>query len=77
MADDNHVQSLIQEAQEAASKPMTFKDLKPYERAMVQAIGMVGEQTCLTDDEMVSGMKQVVAYLESNLKRLNEGRKTM
>lgn len=44
---------------------------------MVQAIGMVGEQTCLTDDEMVSGMKQVVAYLESNLKRLNEGRKTM
>ncbi|HSL05210.1 MAG TPA: hypothetical protein VK901_16910 [Nitrospiraceae bacterium] len=29
MADDQHVQSLIEEAQEAASKPMTFKDRNP------------------------------------------------
>jgi hypothetical protein len=56
---------------------MTFRNLKPHERAMVQAIGMVREQTCLTDEKMVSGMRLVLAYMESNLKRLNEGRKTM
>ena len=77
MPDDQHVQSLIQEAQQAARKPMTFKDLKPHERAMVKAIGVVGERTYLTDEEMMNGMKQVVAYLENNLKRLNEGRNTM
>ena len=35
MPDDQHVQLLIQEAQEATNKPMTFKDLKPHERAML------------------------------------------
>ena len=77
MPDDQHVQSLIQEAQQAASKPMTFTDLKPHDRAMLKAIGVVGERTYLTDKEMMSGMKQVVEYLENKLKRLNERRTTM
>lgn len=43
MAEDKHIESLVQEAQEAARKPMTFKDLKPHERAMLKAIGRVGQ----------------------------------
>ncbi len=76
MADDMHIERLIREAQEAACKPMAFKDLKPHERAMVGAIGVVGEQNCLTDAEMVSGMKNVLTYLLRNLKRTNEGSRT-
>jgi len=56
---------------------MTFTDLKPHERAMLKAIGVVGERTYLTDEEMMNGMKQVVTYLEHKLKRVNEGRHTM
>ena len=77
MPDDQHVQSLIQEAQQAARKLMTFTDLKPHERAMLKAIGVVGERTYLTDEEMMNGMKQVVTYLEHKLKRVSEGRHTM
>ena len=74
MAEDRDVQLLIQEAQDAASKPMTFKDLKPHERAMVSAIGLVGEQNSMTDTEMVTGMKSVLTYLLSNLNHLNQRR---
>jgi len=41
---------------------------------MVAAIGMVGKQNCLTDEEMVDGKKSVLAYLESNLKPLRKRR---
>src|SRR6478672_1524953 len=64
---DEHVASLIQQAQEAAIRPMTFKDLKPHERAMLKAIGRIGEQNYLTDVEIVGGIKNVLAYIESNL----------
>lgn len=76
MADDTHIERLIREAEEAACKPMAFKDLKPHERAMVKALGRVGALNYMTDVEMVSGFKNVLTYLLSNLKRMNEGSKT-
>lgn len=77
MAEDRHVESLIREAQEAASKPTHIKDLKPHERAMVKALGRVGAMNYLTDAEMVSGFKSVLAYLESQLALANQRRGTM
>jgi len=77
MPNDQHVQSLIQEAQEAASRPMAFKDLKPHERAMLKAIGRIGEQTYLTDAEIMSGIRNVLAYIESNLNRQGQTRRSV
>ncbi len=74
MDEDRDVQLLIQDAQAAASEPMAFKDLKPHERAMVSAIGLVGEQNSMTDTEMVTGIKSVLTYLLSNLNHLNQRR---
>lgn len=75
--EDAHIESLLREAQEAATKPVTFKDLKPHERAMVKALGRVGAMNYLTDAEMVSGFKNVLAYLESQLALANQRRGTM
>lgn len=77
MAEDPSVESLLWEAQAAASKPITFKDLKPHERAMVKALGRVGALNCMTDVEMVSGFRNVLAYLESQLALANQRRGTM
>lgn len=77
MAEDKHIESLVQEAQEAARKPMTFKDLKPHERAMLKAIGRVGQLNYMTDSEMLSGFKNVLAYLDYQLMLANQRSKTM
>lgn len=77
MAEDPSVESLLREAQVAASKPITFKDLKPHERAMVKALGRVGAMNYLTDAEMVSGFRNVLAYLESQLAFANQRKGTM
>ena len=52
---------------------MTFKDLKPHERAMLKAIGRIGEQNYLTDTELMAGIRNIQAYIESNLNTKNKG----
>jgi hypothetical protein len=43
-------------------------------RAMLKAIDRIGEQTCVTDDEMIMGLNNVVLNLEDCLKRQREAR---
>jgi len=74
MAHDWHVEALIQEAQEAARKPIKVQDLKPHERAMLRAIGRIVERDCLSNDEVLRGMKNVLAYLERSIKRQEDGK---
>ncbi len=43
---------------------------------MLKAIGRVGEQNYLTDTEMMAGIRNIQAYIESNLKQAAQQRKT-
>ena len=75
MPGDQHVEGLIQEAEEAAKKPVAFSDLLPHERAILRALSRTWNQCCLTDAEGVSAYRRVLAYLECSMKRVYEGQK--
>jgi hypothetical protein len=72
MSNDWDVKRLIKEAQEAANKLVAYKSLKPHERTFVRAIVRITEQSGLTDKEIILGMKNVLLYLEGNLRRLRQ-----
>lgn len=71
----NVKEMLIKEAQEAAQKPVAYKSLKPHERNFVRSIVWIAEQSGLTDEEIIIGMRNVLLYLEGNLRRLRQAGK--
>ena len=72
MSIDWDVEMLIKEAQEAAQRPVAYKSLKPHERTFVRSILRIADQSGLTDEEIIIGMKNVLLYLEGNLRRLRQ-----
>jgi hypothetical protein len=76
-AGDQHLEGLIQEAEETAKKPIAFSDLLPHERAILRALSRTWNQCCLTDAEGVRAYRRVLAYLEGSMKRVYEGQKPL
>ena len=72
MSNDGDVERLVREAQEAALKPLLYRSLQPHERILVRSIMRIAEQSGLTNDEIIIGTKNVLLYLESNLRRLRQ-----
>ena len=77
MPDDQYVEGLIREAEEAAKKPIAFSDLLPHERAILRSLSRTWNHCCLTDAEGLRAYRRVLAYLEGGMKRVYEGQKPL